>query len=245
MKTRSISLAVCCCLYASLAFSQDDKKKIRQNFGTQYGLGVDVGFNNYLHEGEFPDEDVAPAVRPWGSWYVALKIKNRTHAAGNLFLQWGFDVSWYNFKFEHRDTRIIKGADNIQFERDTRDLDFLKSKLTAAYLNASFIPTLHFGGHRGRGWNWGNFCKRDGFSIGIGGYGGYRLDSYTKYVFKEEGDKKRDRERSDFFLNNWRYGLRMEVGIDAIDLFFHYDLNDLFASGKGPELNAISFGLAF
>jgi len=28
-------------------------------------------------------------------------------------------------------------------------------------------------------------------------------------------------------------------------MFFNYDLNDVFESGKGPELNAISFGLIF
>ena len=245
MKTLSISLAVCCCLCSSLVFGQEDKKKTKRNFGTQHGLGLDIGFNNYLNDGKFPEEGTAPTVRPWGSWYVALKIKNETHATGIFYLNWGFDVSWYNFKFENRDTRIVKGPDNVQFERDTQDFDFIKSKLTAAYLNASFVPTFRLSGNRSAGWFWGGVCERDGFSIGLGGYGGYRLDSYARYVFKEEGEKQKDRDRSDFFLNNWRYGLRMELGFDGIDLFFNYDLNELFASGKGPELNAISFGLAF
>ena len=247
MKTLSICLAVCYCLCSGFAFGQDDKKKrSKRNFGTRYGLGVDLGFNNYLNNGEFPDEATAPTVRPWGSWHVALKFKNQTHATGIFYLNWGVDVSWYNFKFENRDTRIIKGPDDVQFVRDPQDLDFIKSKLTATYLNASFVPTFRLGGNRGgRGWFWGGVCERDGFSIGVGGYGGYRLDSYAKYVFKEEGDKRRDRERSDFFLNNWRYGLRLELGMDGIDLFFNYDLNELFVSGRGPELNAISFGLAF
>ena len=33
--------------------------------------------------------------------------------------------------------------------------------------------------------------------------------------------------------------------LSATDLFFNYDLNELFAEGKGPKLNAFSFGVIF
>jgi hypothetical protein len=47
------------------------------------------------------------------------------------------------------------------------------------------------------------------------------------------------------YANNFRYGGRVEIGIADFNMFFNYDLNDVFESGKGPELNAISFGLIF
>jgi hypothetical protein len=42
-----------------------------------------------------------------------------------------------------------------------------------------------------------------------------------------------------------RYGLRGQIGFNDIDLFVNYDMNDLFTEGKGPQLNAFSFGITF
>ncbi|MBA4054703.1 MAG: hypothetical protein C0490_08335, partial [Marivirga sp.] len=75
-------------------------------------------------------------------------------------------------------------------------------------------------------------------------YVGYRIASHSKIVYKEDG-KEKDKEHDSFYLNNFRYGVRLQVGYRATDLFFNYDLNELFASGKGPNLNAFSFGVIF
>jgi hypothetical protein len=45
------------------------------------------------------------------------------------------------------------------------------------------------------------------------------------------------------YVNNVRYGLRSEIGVGSVTMFFNYDLNDLFEPGKGPELQAMSFGI--
>ena len=74
-------------------------------------------------------------------------------------------------------------------------------------------------------------------------YAGYRIASYTKYVTKEDGDKEKDKDKDGFYLNNFRYGVRGQIGFRGIDIFFNYDLNELFADNRGPELNAFSFGV--
>jgi hypothetical protein len=33
------------------------------------------------------------------------------------------------------------------------------------------------------------------------------------------------------------------MSVRSLDVFFNYDLNDLFNEGRGPELNAFSFGI--
>jgi hypothetical protein len=81
------------------------------------------------------------------------------------------------------------------------------------------------------------------FRFGLGGYAGYRLGSKTKYVFTDEGSKRKLKDRDNYHLNNWRYGLRMQIGYRGIDLFANYDLNELFISNRGPALNAFSFGV--
>ena len=46
-------------------------------------------------------------------------------------------------------------------------------------------------------------------------------------------------------MNNFRYGIRLQLGFKNTDLFFNYDLNPQFAKGKGQTLNAFSFGFSF
>ena len=76
-------------------------------------------------------------------------------------------------------------------------------------------------------------------------YAGYRLGSRAKYVFREDDDRERVKDRTNFYVNNWRYGVRFQVGYRGLDLFANYDLNELFVEGRGPELNAFSFGIVF
>ena len=44
-------------------------------------------------------------------------------------------------------------------------------------------------------------------------------------------------------MTDLRYGLRAQLGFGDTDLFFTYDLNELFNEDQGPELNAFSIGI--
>jgi hypothetical protein len=221
---------------------------------TYHSFNIDLGTNNYLSSGKFPDQSNAQySVRPWGSWYVGLNSIQRTHVAGKFFVEWGFGVSWYNFKFQDDKTNIIKDNNTVTFSEDPRAFNFQKSKLTASYLNASFVPVIDFGrggrkttifdGSRVDFSSRGNHSSS--FRIGVGPYVGYRIDSYTKLMFKDGGDLKKERSHDSFYLNDIRYGMRLQFGFNDVDFFFNYDLNNLFADNKGPKLNAFSFGITF
>ena len=199
----------------------------------------------FLSDGKFPDgNNDLFTVKPFGSWYVGINSIQRTRLGGKFFLEWGAGISWYNFKFEDERTIITKGPDAVTFSTDMRNLDFRKSKLTATYLNASLIPLIDFGGNRRKPMLFDEYSS-DSFRIGAGPYIGYRIDSYTKQVYKEEGDKVRDKDHDNFFIDNIRYGARLQVGFRDLDLFFNYDMNELFSEGRGPSLNAFSFGVTF
>ena len=212
---------------------------------TWQSFNFDLGTNNYLSNGKFPDEQNAPyAVRPWGSWYVAASSIQRTRVGKKFFLEWGLGMSWYNFKFEQDNIVLTKTDDGVVFAPNISDaVDPIKSKLTVSYLNASLVPMIDFGdrGRKSRMWDGYN----SSFRIGVGPYVGYRLGSHTKVTYKEDGDRERDKDRDNFYLNNFRYGARLQLGFRSTDLFFNYDVNELFVKGKGPELNAFSFGVIF
>jgi hypothetical protein len=214
---------------------------------TRHSVNLDLGLNNYLEEGKFPDETNALyTARPWGSWCLGLTSVQHTPVAGKLFLEWGLGMSWYAFKFENDNLIVSKDENGVVF---TEDLDparsYSKSKLSVSYITAYFVPILDFGGHGDKTRFWDSYGSK--FRIGIGPYAGYRIGSHSKVVYKSDGDKEKDKDKDNFYLQNFRYGIRLQLGIRSTDLFFNYDLNELFTTSQpnNPRLNAFSFGIVF
>jgi hypothetical protein len=214
-----------------------------------HSFNIDVGMNNYLENGHFPDGgNQLYTVKPWGSWYVGLTSTLRTKVSNKVYLEWGAGVSWYNFKFVNYKTQLSKDDNGVIFYENPRtDVEFTKSKLTVCYVNLSMVPMFDLGGYSRKPNVFNgdrlNFDRRGSFRIGVGPYVGYRLDSYTKQVWEEGGDKEKSHYHDNYYLNNVRYGLRAQIGFRDTDIFFNYDLNGLFIDGKGPKLNAFSFGI--
>jgi len=212
---------------------------------TRNSFNMDIGINNFQSNGQSPSQSNSLyTVHPWGSWYVGLNSIYRTRMASKFFLEWGGGVSWYNFKFQNSQVVMTKDDNGVYFELDQRNYNFTKSKLTAAFVNVSVVPVIDFGGNR-RKPSFFDGHGASGFRIGIGPYAGYLLDSYTKQVYHDGGDKKKENHHDNYYLTNLRYGVRLQVGFDDLDFFFTYDINNMFADNKGPQLNAFAFGLSF
>lgn len=233
-------------------YNYERKSKRFSGGKTAFVSGLDFGINNYLEDGKYPDDNNQQyTVRPWGSWYVAIMPTWQTHIAGKFALDYGAGISWYNFKFQDPRTKLVKGDDGVIFEQWDVDLQASKSKLTVVHLNAHFVPMFDFGYRTSKRTYDDGFVqkktryRRNGFRIGAGGYVGTRIGSWQKLVWRQTGNKSKLREKDYFYLNNLRYGARFILGYGEVDIFVNYDMSTLFAENKGPELNAISFGLSF
>lgn len=223
------------------SYSRNKNKNYRRN--NQSFFNFDLGTNNFLADGKFPDEDNADyAVRPWGSWYVGFNSIQKIRITGKFYTELGLGISWYNFKFQNDGLVMTKGDDEVLFSQPLPEINPVKSKLTASYINVSVVPVIDFGSRPHKSLLWGN---SDAFRMGVGAYAGYRISSYAKQVYTIDGDKERERTRSNFYLNNIRYGARLQMGYRGTDIFVNYDLNELFVADKGPKLNAFSFGVIF
>ena len=225
-----------------------DGRRFRENSHRPYhSFNIDLGMNNYLENGHFPDGgNQLYTVKPWGSWYVALNSTWRTRIANKFYIEWAGGVSWYNFKFINFKTTITKDDSGVIFYENPKAVEFSKSKLTVAYVNISMVPMIDFGGYGRKPMVFNgdrlNFDRRGSFRFGVGPYVGYRLDSYAKQVWEENGTQK-SHVHDNYYLNNIRYGLRAQIGFRDTDIFFNYDMNELFIENRGPKLNAFSFGI--
>lgn len=220
-----------------------NKSRSRYYHRSKFYFNIDMGLNSFLEDSKFPNGNELYALNPIGSWYWQFGPSYRNHILGPLFIDLGLNASCNVYRFDNPATRIEKTPAGIVFTEETRPVTNSKSKLSDWYIGAKAVPVLAFGGHGRDGWRlWNNIDR--GIRIGFGGYVGYRVWSRTKYVYDDGGDKKKDKNTSNFLLNDVRYGVRGQFGFKGIDLFVEYDLNKMFQDGSGaPDLQRIQFGI--
>ncbi|MFD2938070.1 hypothetical protein [Spirosoma flavum] len=210
------------------------RRRKREKDGGGFDYGLSIGLNNFIQQGSNPayPED-SYDLRPIGSRYIALSVGAMpTLIRGkyaSLKLYYGVEVAWNNFMFEGNNV-AEKSPTGVAFPDAGRDLQ--KSKLTVCTIGIPVVPRVTFYNSDGR-----KICH-----IGLGGYVNYRLDSYRKI---KEADGSKDRRHSDYYLNNYRYGLVAHLGLRSVDFFVKYDLNPLFQVNKGPDVRTLTFGVGF
>jgi hypothetical protein len=203
---------------------------------------VDLGLNNYLVNGKSVSSEPYN-LNNWGSRYVALSSMNTLYLGKNkgpFNIQFGAEIAWNNFMFEENVTiRKENGTTRIfsfvQETGDTRPLtspDFLtqtvpakKSKLGIATIGIPLLFGLDLG-------------KNDDFRIAAGGYVNYNIKSWSKILYFENGDKERVKDRSDYGLNDFRYGAMATLSYKGFSIFGKYDMSPLFS--VNPEVNGVA-----
>lgn len=220
----------------------DDEEIILKKKNFESIFYVDWGMNNYLENGKFPSSNGSQySVKPWGSWSFDIGGGGRLWMADrHLSLSLGADFLWYNFKFQDPQTKVETNTitEQIEFSSDASIINPVKSKLTVNYLNVNLTPMVHIGKYHK------SFDDRL-FRIGVGAYAGYRINSYAKYVNRDNGDKTKEYNEVNSYFNDFRYGAKLVLGVGSVNIFGMYDFNTLFVDDKAPGLNPISFGLNF
>jgi len=213
----------------------DKKPEVRfMKFSNEDVAELDLGFNNYLENGSLPSDNGAKyGLLPVNSNIVNLRLMTRigrkpgkTRLSGSV----GMEFSWNNYKFD-QNSIIGKDSMGVTFNPFPAGQKKIKSKLTVAWVNVPLMLHYH--------------ALKSSFHLAIGGFAGYRLGSHNKIKFSEDGAIKKEKEYTNFYLNSLQYGLRFQVGFYDVDFFASYNLNQLFAKGKGPQLTPVSFGVTF
>ncbi len=221
------------------------QKKENANFFSRDGINLYLGLSGL--SGEVPQINLAiypmyylqtdTELKPFSSRYVSVEFsESLTLVKGKksaFRLGLGISFDWYNFMFDHN--RLVQKANQgaifqPKFDAQGNEIALSKNKLTVSYINIPIMPHVVFN-------------KNSGVQmIGLGGYVGYRIDSWTKSI--EEKTENLHRVSSNFNLNQFRYGLRAEFAFKKMpSLFFNYDLSPLFEKNSSPNLTGFSFGI--
>ncbi len=213
---------------------QTERKAKKEKFKGHY-FGVDIGYNSFVTSGfdfSLPAEYQYLDLNDGKSISVAINVlqfnigvnKNK-----NMGFVTGLGLEYNNYRFDSQN--ILTKAENGQIGSYLSDKEVKKNKLTSSFLNVPFLFEYQL--------NIPSTSAHAYFSAGP--IMGLRLQSHTKVQYYNSSSK--DKKRSNFCLNDFRYGLMIRTGYKAINLTASYYLSPLFDDGKGPELYPVSFSV--
>ena len=168
------------------------------------------------------------------SWVINLNFAQYSLGFGtsHVGLLTGLGLEFSNYFFDN-DNTILDGADFVIGDSLTGTIS--KSKLTTTFLRVPLILEVQFP----------NTIRSKRVYLSAGVVAGLKLGSHTKVVYEDNGSKNKDKNRDDFNINPFRYGLTARFGIGNMSVFGDYYFSTMFVENKGPELHPFSVGLAF
>lgn len=222
-----------------LVIDDDEKEKVRierrsRGFRNNWS-GFELGINGYLtpnNDLNFTGDADLIDLRYEKSVIVNLNLFQQSFPIirNNLGLFTGFGISWNNYRFDNQ-TRIEHTREGLNiFEIDE---PLRKNKLTLTYITVPLM--LEYQTNRNK--------QIEKFHIAGGMILGTRIGTHTKYVFDEDGKKRKEKDYSNFHVPPFRFDLTGRIGWGRVNLFATYALNSLFREDKGPELYPFSVGI--
>ncbi len=88
------------------------------------------------------------------------------------------------------------------------------------------------------------FKTHQSVRLGMVGYASFRIKSKQKLCYEIDGNEFTTKEKGDFNVNDFIYGVSTYIGYKATSLYLKYDLNPLFQDNAVKQ-NNISLGIRF
>lgn len=173
------------------------------------------------------------------SWNMNLNIAQYSlNIAGEKFgLVTGLGLEWNYYRFDGNNSITENPNDGTIEEVDLSvtqpDWNIEKSKFSTTYATLPLLLEVH-----------SSSSQHKGIVFSAGAIGGLKLGSNTKIIYKENGDKNKDKTKDDFNLSPFRYGVHARIGVGDWLIYGTYYFTPLFEKDKGPELYPISVGIA-
>lgn len=222
-------------------YKGEEDKMERKSRRTTSQFVFAMGINNVITEGENLEKSdfrvLGSHFYEWGMTMNSriLKNNNLLHAKYGLSLQ-------YN---------NLRPTDNRYFETNGNQTDLVvatnhlnDSRFRNVYLTAPVHLEFDFTPKKIAKDGTSYFRTHETFRLGIGGYAGIRVKS--KQILKYEVDdlKIKDKQKGDFNVSDFNYGLSAYLGYGTTSLYVKYDLNNMFKDNNIDQ-NNVSLGIRF
>jgi hypothetical protein len=226
-------------IYSSVADKMERKSK-----KTTSQFVFAMGLNNAIPEdGNIENSDF----RVWGSHFYEWGLTYNTRIFKNhnlVHAKYGFSVMYNNLR--PTDNRyFVKNGDQTYLATSTFNLE--ESRLRNVYLTAPFHLEFDFSPKKySKDGTTSYFRTHESVRLGIGGYAGVRVKSKQLLHYEVDGDKEKNKQKGDFNVSDFNYGLSTYIGYRATSLYLKYDMNPMFKKNSDINqvpLNNVSFGI--
>ena len=201
-------------------------------------LILDLGVNALVNQKQYfaPGGQLEPVdLRTEGSRYVNIGLHFDARLGGKrspVSLTVGPEFTFNNYML-NGNTKWVNNNGRTDVVRETDGRQFQKSKLGTSSVNLPLMLRLQLRDSH----------YKSTFTLGAGGFVGYRIKSWTKLKYTSDGTTYKDKEDGSYNMENFLYGLQGTIGYRGLELFAKYNINSLFKTGAGPDTQVLSFGV--
>jgi hypothetical protein len=209
-----------------------------ENYHTKSHLIFDLGLNTFVNQKTYLAPNGQPEsldLRTEGSRYVNIGMNWDSRLGGKhspLSLTVGPEFAFNNYMLSGNN-KWVNSNGRTDVVRETDGRQFQKTKLATSSVNLPLMLRLQLRDSH----------YRPTLLLSAGGFAGYRIKSWTKLKYTNEGTSYKDKEDGSYNMENFLYGLQGNIGYGDIEFFAKYNMNSLFKAGAGPDTQVLSFGV--
>lgn len=209
--------------------------KPRRDRRTDFGIVLASGFGNAIGSGH----NIGSVHKFWSSGYfeVGISLKTRLLKESNTY-RLSYGLSYQNTMLGLKDNHYVNNGGVTELQ------DFPYKLKNSQFRVSNFVVPvmLEFGPSVKKEYkDYYRYDTNTSFKVGIGGYAGINTSAVQRLKYKLDGEYVVNKNRADYNVNKFVYGVQAYVGYGAISLFAKYDLNPVFENAA-TKLNTISFG---
>lgn len=198
------------------------------------------GFNNVIVDNDF--STLSDSDYKMSSFFFELGGSGKTRLskeASIFYFKYGLSVLWNNLRPTENRYFVFDG------KQSTMETYPINLKNSARLRNIELVFPLHLEldfTKPVKREDYVRYRQGEAFRLGIGGYGGFRLQTKQFVKYYQNDLKFKEKSRGNYGVNNFIYGLSAYAGYKSTSLYMKYDMNPLFKDGD--ERN-VSIGVRF
>jgi hypothetical protein len=216
-----------------------DKNKSENRTTSQTVLAS--GFNNLVTNNMVANSDFGYARS--GFWEFGITLNTRLSNNSNL-LHLKYGASFMYNQLHATNNRVFADINNQTVLVDAG----VETKANRTYFkNVYFVVPIHLEFDFSKTKVVDDkkvFKSHTGARFGIGGFVGVNTNSKQFIEYEQNGYKFKEKQKGDFNVNDFTYGVSTYIGYRATSLYLKYDLNPIFKNNPVDQ-NNISLGIRF